>query len=274
LCALSLATSRAFAQDSPIVYVYDDVNRLVGVVNQQGDAAGYNYDPVGNLLSIERFDTSGQNGPVRISLLSPRKGKIGTRVQIIGTGFSATPGLNAVAFSGTSATVTEAGPNRLVTSVPDGATTGPVTVTTPLGTATSTIVFRVLGELTVLPSSASVSISRPLQFQAEDTGTPTTNVRWAVNGFPGGDPTVGTITADGLYTGPAVVPNPATATVSATSRDDPKLTALATVMIWPRPTERGPCTRTASRSSRCASVRRSAARRRLRTSRDPAERSS
>ena len=34
-------------------YFYDELSRLVGVVDGQGDAAVYTYDEVGNLLSIE-----------------------------------------------------------------------------------------------------------------------------------------------------------------------------------------------------------------------------
>jgi YD repeat-containing protein len=223
----------AAGQDSTISYVYDELNRLVGVVDQQGRAAAYSYDPVGNLLAIERFDASGQPGPVRITLLSPRKGAVGTRVQIVGTGFSPTPSLNTVAFTGAAATVLEASATRLVTTVPTGATTGAITVTTPLGTAASPMPFQVLGEITVTPASTSVSISGVRQFQAFETGSPTTNVRWAVNGLPGGDATVGTITANGLYTAPASVPNPARVTITATRQDDPNVSASATVFIWP-----------------------------------------
>jgi YD repeat-containing protein len=227
-----LAAGTALAQDAAVQYVYDDLNRLVGVVDPQGNAAAYAYDSVGNLLSIERFADSGQPEPVRIWLISPRKGKVGTRVEILGIGFSATPALDAVAFTGAAATVLEASPNRLVTTVPGGATTGPITVTTPLGTATSTIVFRVLGEITLAPASTSVSINGARQFLAFEAGSPTSDVRWTVNGT-GGDATSGTISAEGLYTAPAAVPDPATVTVTATHPDDPALGASAVVTIWP-----------------------------------------
>ena len=41
-------------QAAQVQYVYDELGRLVRVINEQGDVATYNYDPVGNLLSIER----------------------------------------------------------------------------------------------------------------------------------------------------------------------------------------------------------------------------
>jgi YD repeat-containing protein len=36
----------------PVQYVYDDLGRLVKVVDQNGNVATYNYDAAGNLLSI------------------------------------------------------------------------------------------------------------------------------------------------------------------------------------------------------------------------------
>ena len=230
VAAILLAAGSARAD---VFYVYDDLSRLIAVVDQQGNAATYTYDAVGNLLQIERFDAAQQPGPVRITLVAPSKGKVGAQVQIFGTGFDPTPPLNTLAFTGAPATVTEAAPTRLLVSVPSGAVTGTLSVTSPLGTATSPTVFRVLGALTVTPATATLGVGRTVQFQAEEAGSLTTSVRWAVNGLPGGDTTVGTITADGLYTAPAAVPTPASVTVSATHVDDATLVASATVTIVP-----------------------------------------
>src|SRR2546422_650487 len=138
-------------------------------------------------------------------------------------------------LAGAALAATDAGPTRLLTTVPSGAATGTISVTAPLGSATSTVVFRVLGpgELTVTPSSAAVFVSRSQQFQALEVVTPTTNVRWTVNGLPGGDTTVGTITADGLYTAPATAPTPSIVTVTAIHKDDPTDSASASVTIVP-----------------------------------------
>ncbi len=73
-----------------VFYVYDDLNRLVAVIDAQGNAATYTYDPVGNLLRVDRFDAAQQPGPVRITLVTPTAGRVGTQVQIFGTGFSTT----------------------------------------------------------------------------------------------------------------------------------------------------------------------------------------
>src|SRR5438477_1618561 len=52
--------------------------------------------------------------------------------------------------------------------------------------------------VTVSPSTASVPVSTTKQFTA--TVTPPGPVTWSVNGLSGGNATVGTISATGLYT--------------------------------------------------------------------------
>jgi YD repeat-containing protein len=120
-------------------YIYDDLGRLVGVIDQNGDAATYNYDAVGNLLSITRAGAS----TVSIIAFTPGKGCVGATVTISGTGFSTTPASNTVSFNGTAATVSSASANQLVVTVPSGATTGTISVTAPAGSATSAGTFTV-----------------------------------------------------------------------------------------------------------------------------------
>jgi YD repeat-containing protein len=203
----------ASAQAAAIHYVYDDLNRLSAVVNQQGDVAVYSYDAVGNILRIERFDASGLPGAVGISYFAPAAGVVGTVVQVFGKGFSPTAGQNTLTFNGTPAVITSAAPNRLVVSVPAGATTGPLGVTTPLGSAASATAFVVIGTLAVAPGLTDVQVGLTRQFDATEDGAPTTNVNWSVNGVVGGDTSVGTISTTGLYTAPGVAPVPPTATV-------------------------------------------------------------
>jgi hypothetical protein len=71
--------------------------------------------------------------------------------------------------------------------------------------------------VTVTPASATVSPGATTQFLATVTGTTNTAVTWQVNGTPGGSATTGTINANGLYTAPNTIPNPATVTVTAVS---------------------------------------------------------
>jgi YD repeat-containing protein len=122
-----------------VSYIYDQLGRLTGVVAENGSAAAYHYDAVGNILSITR------QGPTDVSIIqfTPQTGSPGTTVTISGTGFSATASQNTVKFATTTATVNSATKNQLTVTVPAGAETGPVTVTTPFGTATSTTAFTV-----------------------------------------------------------------------------------------------------------------------------------
>jgi YD repeat-containing protein len=110
---------RASAQ-SAVQYVYDELGRLVAVIDTSGASAVYSYDAVGNLLSIVRRGSS----DVSIIEFTPNSGPVGTLVTIYGTGFSATPNQNTLTFNGSSATVLSATATRLTATVPAGATTG------------------------------------------------------------------------------------------------------------------------------------------------------
>jgi YD repeat-containing protein len=86
-------------------YFYDELGRLVAVVDGQGNAV-YNYDAVGNLLSIQRF-TTGTTG-IGIFVIAPASGKVGSNVTIRGFGFSPTATDNQVTFNGIPAAVVSA----------------------------------------------------------------------------------------------------------------------------------------------------------------------
>jgi IPT/TIG domain len=86
----------------------------------------------------------GKDAAVEITAFDPAEGAAGTLVVIQGTGFT---GVQTVSFGGVEATgVTQATDTELRVVVPDGAKAGPgpITVTSPLGTATSTQAFNVL----------------------------------------------------------------------------------------------------------------------------------
>jgi len=71
----------------------------------------------------------------------PASGKVGAAVIILGTNLT---GAISVKFNGTAVGFIVASSTEIKTTVPAGATTGKVTVTTPRGTLKSNIVFRVL----------------------------------------------------------------------------------------------------------------------------------
>jgi uncharacterized repeat protein (TIGR03803 family) len=70
----------------------------------------------------------------------PVVGKVGTSVIILGNDLT---GTTSVTFNGTPATFTVVTPTEIKTAVPTSATSGKVQVTTPHGTLTSNVVFRV-----------------------------------------------------------------------------------------------------------------------------------
>jgi uncharacterized repeat protein (TIGR03803 family) len=71
----------------------------------------------------------------------PTSGKVGAAIKILGTKLT---GATSVSFNGTAATFIVVSSSEIATTVPVGATTGKVQVTTPGGTLTSNVSFRVL----------------------------------------------------------------------------------------------------------------------------------
>ena len=132
-----------------IVYIYDRLSRLRAVVDLASDTGIYNYDAVGNLLSIARQNSS----VVSIIEISTTTGPAGTTVTIFGTGFSGICGQNTVTFNGTAATILSCTATQIVTTVPTGATTGPIVVTNAGGSASSN------GPFTVSPSTGGPVIT-------------------------------------------------------------------------------------------------------------------
>jgi YD repeat-containing protein len=124
-----------------VTYIYDEVARLVGVVDPSSETAKYTYDAAGNLTSISRQGSS----QISIVEFSPNGGAFGVPVTIYGTGFSSDPGQNVVKFNGVAATVASSTTTQIVTSVPAGATTGTISVNSPAGAATSSAPFTIGG---------------------------------------------------------------------------------------------------------------------------------
>lgn len=129
--------ARAVPPSSAISYAYDELGRLVAVSDPGNGAAKYSYDAVGNVTAITRQATS----VVSVLGFSPRTAPVGSAVTIYGTGYSSTPSQNTVQFNGTNATVSSATATQLVVTVPSGATTGPIGVTSPTGNASSSASF-------------------------------------------------------------------------------------------------------------------------------------
>lgn len=95
----------------------------------------------GTATSAGTFTVTGGGGGPTITSFSPTRGSVGTFVTITGTGFT---GATSVKFNGKNATLWfVSSATRVLARVPTGATTGPISVTTPSGTGTSTTSFTV-----------------------------------------------------------------------------------------------------------------------------------
>ena len=95
--------------------------------------------PGGTATSSTSFTVSPSPVPT-LGSFTPGTGPVGAGVTLTGTGFL---GASRVAFNGTTATYTVISATEIATAVPSGATSGAITVTTPGGTATSSIAFSV-----------------------------------------------------------------------------------------------------------------------------------
>ncbi len=97
--------------------------------------------------------------------------------------------------------------------------------------ASATVTIQGKTGVVVSPTSASVAVGTTQQFTAAINGQTSTAVNWQVNGIPDGNATVGTIDSQGLYTAPAVLPNPAAVTITAISQADSSQKATANLTI-------------------------------------------
>jgi len=95
--------------------------------------------PGGTGVSTDSFTVT-PSKPTIISF-TPASGKVGTLVTITGTNFT---GATAVKFNGVATTAfTVVSPTKITVTVPTHATTGPISILTPNGTAVSTATFTV-----------------------------------------------------------------------------------------------------------------------------------
>jgi hypothetical protein len=92
-----------------------------------------------------------------ISSFSPTSGRTGTAVTITGTAFT---GATAVRFGGVRASFAVNSATQITATVPVGAVTGKISITTPGGTGTSAMNFTVVA--TFHPRSISLSLRRHL----------------------------------------------------------------------------------------------------------------
>jgi RHS repeat-associated protein len=189
LLVLGLPAPRvaAITQPNQITYVYDELGRLEAAI------AKYTYDARGNLLSIARQSTAATS----IVDFHPKSAKQDMSVTIYGAAFSATPSQNTVRFGGSNgsqATVTSASTTQLVVTVPAGAPSGPIYVSSPLGSATSAQQFA-------LDASTAPSITGFTPTMADWDATPAPTVTITGTGFDPSSPKANDVFINGITYG-------------------------------------------------------------------------
>ena len=132
------------------VFTINNPNKITATVPPgatDGPIAVTNSD--GTATSAASFDVTPSPVPT-ITSFNPTSGPVGTSVQITGTGLF---GASTVTFNTTNATTFTVDSNTQITAtVPAGATTGAIKVTTPGGSATSATNFTVTGEAFAITS--------------------------------------------------------------------------------------------------------------------------
>jgi len=186
----------------------------------------YAIDPSGNLIggpaqsSAASFTIPGQSKKTfLLSEVIPA-----TQKRKIDGGYIYVRSTNSVGLYGTELFFLRSG--KVFANVPGSSITGaPFNIPTSLA---STSV-----QITLAPAPSFIQLGSTQSFSATVSGTTNTAITWSVNGIAGGNSSVGTISADGIYTAPAALPSPPTVTIRAASAADPSAVVDAHVTIVP-----------------------------------------
>lgn len=132
-------------------------------------------------------------------------------------------------------TISSSGLYKAPATVPDPDTVTITAVAHVDSTASNSVQTEIWPALqvsvSVSPVDPSANINTTLQFTATVLNTSDTAVEWQVNGIAGGNSTIGTISATGLFTAPAAVPSPDTETITAVSHADSSKSGTTHVRI-------------------------------------------
>jgi hypothetical protein len=218
---LTGATSVAFNGSAASFSVTDDTSIVASVPSCATTGPITVATPGGTATSGSDFTVSSSSTTPTICGFSPTSGPVGTVVTITGTSFT---GATTVNFNGTAATFTVNSDGQISTTVPSGATTGPISVTTTGGTATSGSNFTVRTSTSTGPTISGFNpTSGPVGTRVTITGTNFTGVTAVkFNGTAGSftvdsDVQITATVPSGATTGPIKVKTPTTAATSTTN---------------------------------------------------------
>jgi hypothetical protein len=130
------------------------ITAVVGTGTTTGPVEVTNAD---GTVSFGTFTVPGGGTCPTITSFTPTSGLAGTSVTITGTNFT---GATAVTFNNVTATFVVNSATQITATVPATATTGPIKVTTPAGSATSTTSFTVSK---THPRSVTLSLKKHLR---------------------------------------------------------------------------------------------------------------
>jgi hypothetical protein len=212
-CGAGMANARAAVAAAlrPIAAISISSANGIATLSATGSAAALNH-------ALTTYQWSAVNG-------------VGVNLQGAGTATASVP-LPACGLATVQVTVTDdAGRNDIATAVlsPGGAVS---TAPTAAGVRNCSSAAPVV-EVAVCPLSSQVILgqSGTLSFSASTANTTDSVVSWQVNGIPGGNATVGTISSNGVFTAPAVMPATASETITAVADADSTVTASSLVTL-------------------------------------------
>jgi hypothetical protein len=240
-------TATVTGESSSVAWSVNDVaggNSTVGLIDAQGLYTAPSAVPSPATVTVRATSSpSSASGAATVTIIplptissvSPSPVPVGSfTLTVDGAGF--TPGA-VVSFDGAALATAFVSSTRATATgnAPAAKASVPVTVSTTDGEVSNTVSVAIVAApavvVTISPTSASVRTRQNQQFTATVQNASNTAVTWKVNGITGGNSSVGTISASGLYRAPSNLPNPATVTVSATSVADPTKSASATVTV-------------------------------------------
>lgn len=223
-------------------------NATAGTINADGLYSPPAKVPSPNLVTIKAVSRADKtksataavtllNAVPSISTLAPASINVNlpATIQVSGDNFIASA---RVHVDGKPAATTFVSAKQLSFSITTAArpgTTLAVTVVNPdPGAATSSARSLSVDDpvkVTVRPGEPTVRGGGTIDFGARISNTPNKKVKWSVNGVIGGNATLGTIDAEGLYTAPVIVPGTPSVTVKATSEADPAANDTSVVTL-------------------------------------------
>jgi serine protease len=231
-------------QNSECICTRDDQTCGAGMANAPG-ALTAALRPIA-AVAVPASVTAGQSVTLDGSASGAANGHTVSGYQWSPVSGGLTPSITGAATSRASITAPSCGVATIALTVTDDAghtdtanvviTPGSATTTAPAiagQSACSTVAPAILVE--VCPAAESVQTGGSATFAATLANTSDGSVTWEVNGFAGGNATVGTITSAGVYSAPASVPMPATVTVTAVSATDASATGSAQLTITAPP---------------------------------------